>query len=144
MKKYKLGKYKYFDFLVLINSYYFPSIPIGENMRNLTISEFKSFDEKIKNFVTTINNTDDLKEISRLALNLTGYIWLMQPFGDGNTRTLRTFLYFIFSQLNYKLDLTFESNDLPIIPIFYFEDEECIENDITNLIRRLTKKEQSN
>lgn len=140
MGKYTLGKYKYFDFLVLINSYFFPSIPIGENMRRITEDEFNLFDEKIKSFFDAISNTDDLEEISRLALNLTGYFWMIQPFGDGNTRTLRSFLYFIFSRLNYRLDLTFESKGLPIIPIFYTEDEECIETDIKNLMRRLTKK----
>ena len=142
MDKYTLGKYKYFDFLVLINSYFFPSIHIGENMRGLTIDDIEIFDKKLKDFFIAINSTDDLKEISRLSLNLTGYFWLIQPFGDGNTRTMRSFLYFIFSQLNYKLDLNFESNDYPIIPIFYTEDEECVENDINNLIKRLTKKEQ--
>lgn len=141
MDKYQLGKYKYFDLLVLINSYFFPSIPIGENMRGLTEDEFKIFDEKLKSFFDTISNTNNLNDISRLSLNLTGYFWMVQPFGDGNTRTLRSFLYFIFSQLNYKLDLTFEPNDVPIIPIFYDEDEKCVENDINNLIRRLTKKE---
>ena len=55
MDKYQLGKYKYFDLLVLINSYFFPSIPIGENMRGLTEDEFKIFDEKLKSFFDTIS-----------------------------------------------------------------------------------------
>lgn len=141
MDNYTLGKYKYFDFLVLINSYFFPSIHIGENMRGLTNENFEKFDKKLKDFFEAINSTNDLKEIARLSLNLSGYFWVIQPFCDGNTRTMRSFLYFIFSQLNYKLNLDFESNDYPIIPIFYKEDEECIENDIDNLMRRLTKKE---
>lgn len=142
MEKYTLGKYKYFDFLVLINSYYFPSIPLGENMRRITEDEFKVFDEKLKTFFEAISNTHDLNEIVRLSLNLTGYFWLIQIFGDGNTRTLRSFLYFVFSELGYKIDLEVSNGDLPIIPIFYEETEECIENDISNLIRRLIKKEK--
>ena len=50
MDKYTLGKYKYFDFLVLINSYFFPSIHIGENMRGLTIDDIERsifYNEKI-------------------------------------------------------------------------------------------------
>ena len=142
MNNYTLGKYKYFDFLVLINSSFFPSIPIGENMRELSEEDFKFFDKKLQKFFDSINSTNDLNEIARLSLNLTGYFWLIQPFSDGNTRTLRSFLYFIFSKLNYLLNLVFESNDHPIIPIFYTEDEECVEKDINNLIRRLKKKEQ--
>ena len=125
---------------------YLAKIKVSDAVGNSVVVDVKIISKEDASFSSVITGdldyyTNNLNDISRLSLNLTGYFWMVQPFGDGNTRTLRSFLYFIFSQLNYKLDLTFEPNDVPIIPIFYDEDEECVENDINNLIRRLTKKE---
>ena len=142
MAVYKLGIYKHFDFLVLINHYYLKDLELGENVRNFTEQELRQFDQKISIFFDQIAYENNLDKIIELILNLTGYLWLMQPFYDANTRTLNRFIKLYFKQLNYHLEYC--DTNHTFIPLFYEEDEKCIPRDIQKLKLELIKSESKN
>lgn len=138
--EYIVGKYKHFDFLVLINSHYLHMVP-GTNVRIDTQEEYILCNQILEDFFDNLVMANTIEEVIELALNLTGFFWYRQPFFDGNTRTLRKFLELLFKELKYHVDLTYKESDRPIIPIFYGDEESCNTNDINNLKRRLTKLE---
>jgi len=141
--QYIYGKYKYFDLLVLINNHYFPSDNFGENVRDLDEKSLLLYNKLLEDFFNKFKTNISFDEIIESSLNLTGYIWLQQPFFDGNTRTLQRFLKLVFRTLEYNLDLNKENDSSFIIPLFYFEDETCTQYDIDKFKRRLTKVNNS-
>lgn len=135
--KYKLGIFKYFDYLVLINQYFLKKDFPNFNLRITDIEEINYYNEKIKSFFKQLSEETDINKIIETSLNLTGFLWFRQPFFDGNTRTLKRFLQLIFKTLHYEI--YFSKNDI-IIPIFYSENETCSQDDVLKLKRRLTFK----
>lgn len=137
--KYTAGKYKYFDLLVTINNHYFPNNNFGDNVRENDKKYLTLYNKLLEDFFHKLRNFNSLDEIIKLSLNLTGYLWFQQPFFDGNTRTLKSFLKLVFKHLNYDLNVNKIDNDKCVIPLFYYDDEECTQNEINNFKRRLTK-----
>lgn len=141
--QYIQGKYKYFDLLVIINNRYFPNDDFGDNVRDLDENSLLLYNSLIENFFNLLKTNISFEKIIEAALNLTGYIWLKQPFFDGNTRTLQRFLKLVFRELQYNLNYQFQDNFERFLPVFYYEDEKCTQYDIDKLKRRLTKIDNS-
>lgn len=139
MSIYKFGNYKYFDFLVSVNYKICDFHIIGENVRETDINEIAFYNQLLEDFFTKLNENPELDKIIESSLNLTGFLWLRQPFYDGNTRTLRILLKTIFNSIDYNLDLSNEEKEKSVIPLFYNEDETCTPKHITYLKRKLTK-----
>lgn len=137
--KYTAGKYKYFDLLVTINNHYFPNDNFGDNVRENDEKYLALYNNLLEDFFHKLRNFNSLDEFIELSLNITGYLWLQQPFFDGNTRTLKSFLKLTFKNLNYDLNVNIIDDDRHIIPLFYYDDEKCTEIEINNFKRRLTK-----
>lgn len=137
--EYKYGKYTFFDLLVMINTHYFPNDILGKNVRENDESQLQIYNKLLENYFNKLNTNISLDEIIELSLNLTGYLWLHQPFYDGNTRTFHHFLKLVFLQLKYHLNFLENDKTDRIIPLFYDDNQKCIQNDIDNLKRRLTK-----
>lgn len=135
--EYKLGTFKYFDYLVLINQYFFKKNLPNFNLRVTNIKDIIYYNELIKSFFQQLSCENDINRIIEISLNLTGFLWFRQPFFDGNTRTLKRFLKLIFNTLHYEI--YFSKNDI-IIPAFCSDDETCTQQDILKLKRRLISK----
>ena len=134
--KYKLGKYQYFDFLVLLNNHYLNMKRIGDNVREQDEDTLNLYNLLLENFFKNLNSTNSIEEIIELSLNLTGFLWYRQPFYDANTRTLHIFLNLLFKELNYKINA--ETN-VSVLPLFYSDIDRCDKKDIDDFKRCLTR-----
>jgi len=135
--EYKLGKFRYFDYLVVINQHYFKKTLPNFNVRVTDIEDIIYYNEIIKSFFYELSIETDINKIIEISLNLTGFLWFRQPFFDGNTRTLKRFLQLVFNIIHYEV--SFSKKDT-IIPVFYSDNETCTHDDILKLKRRLTFK----
>lgn len=124
MKNYKTGKYLFFDLLVYIHK----TLDIETTGIRSMEKDIYLYDILIKNFFIEINDENNIDVIIEKILNLCGFLWLMQPFYDGNTRTLIIFMNSILKEFNYKINLNYPFGQ--IIPLFYEENERCNHNDI--------------
>ena len=131
---YQEGVYPYLDILVRINQKYFKN----SNIRLNTTEDLITIDFIIREFYQYLFTENNLRNIIASLLNLCGRLWLLQPFYDGNTKTLKDFMTIIFNELGYIIDMN--NSDIPIIPIFYYENEICEEKDIQNILSRLKKR----
>ena len=131
---YQEGVYPYLDILVRINQKYFKN----SNIRLNTTEDLITIDFMIREFYQYLVTENNLRNIIASLLNLCGRSWLLQPFYDGNTKTLKDFMTIIFHELGYIIDMN--NPDIPIIPIFYYENEICEEKDIQNILNRLKKR----
>lgn len=117
---YKKGKYILFDELVRYNNSLFSEV-INYNIRDelvISIIEYK---------LHLLNRTPYLDNV--LLFNIIGSIWCMQPFYDGNTRTILYLVNSCLSRYNIKLDYI-------NIPIFYSPNEVWEEDKIRKFIKK--------
>lgn len=114
------GIYKNFDELVTINNKLFDYV-IDFNIRDEECIEF------IENKLIYLNQQKILNE--EILLNTITSIHCLQPFCDGNSRTLKIYMYEYL--LKYKKKLELQKRSI-IIPIFYTPYDKCTTNDIEN------------
>ncbi len=119
---YKFGTYVNFDKLIIINNKLF-DYTINNNIRDFSIIE--SVEAKL----ASLNKEKKLNE--ELLLNVVASILCMQPFFDGNSRTLKIYMHIYLEQFNKHLE-TKEN----IIPIFFSPDEKCSKKDINEFRKK--------
>ena len=134
MKRYRFGKYPYFDKLVYIHNTTCKDITLAI-IRSSEL-EIKQYNDILKNFFEEVLNNEDLDFILDKLLNLCGYLWMSQPFYDGNTRTIISFMKFILKKINYDID--FNDNSIEI-PLFYEEKDKCNEQQMLKLKKILIR-----
>ena len=137
MGKYIFGKNLYFDYLIEINYLFFNDEIKGSNLRELDDNIIKNIDNKIGCLINTTEFNYDEK--IAFLFNTIGYIWFIQPFLDGNTRTLLVFMKWYLNKLGYDIDYT----DNILFPIFYHEDDSCTTVYIDKIKRRIKKSNSS-
>lgn len=135
MKNYRTGVYLFFDLLVYTHLDACPEMPDTDFVR-LSDEEVYKYDKFIKFFLADIEDLDNIDELIRKILNFAGTLWLVQPFYDGNTRTIVRFITLVLRRFNYKINSDLNSN---IIPIFYDENETCNDKKVEDLKRKLQK-----
>ena len=129
-------KFPYFYTLIYINKYYSKT---NNNVKIKRKEDLTEINNLIYNLYINIINEDDINKIISEILNTTGRILYMQPFYDGNSRTLKRFIKIIFNSLNYKF--FYDKKDF-LIPIL-FEEERCTENEINNFKKKVVLKKRS-
>lgn len=132
MENYTFGKYLYFDYLIKINYQFFNEEEIGFNIREINDETLKNIDDKLE---ILFNNNSFDEKITNLC-NTIGYIWLIQPFKDGNTRTLLIFMKEYLNNMGYSINLNDKEN---IFPTFYYEDEKCSKEYLNKIKKRIKK-----
>ena len=136
--KYNLNQYFFLDILVKINARLM-NTTVDDALRIKDEATWQDIDNRIKEIFSIDNEIVDIDIIIECILNLTGYLKLIQPFYDGNNRTLSCFLKMFFALINYDIDTNINKHST-LIPIFYEEDEQCLDYHINNFKKRLTKK----
>lgn len=138
-------KYKYLAFLTELNCIYFPDDNYGfGNLRLTEPDEFQFVDDILNNFFREIKEENDENIIMKKLLDTVGRIWCFQPFLDGNTRTILTFISMFYKLKGYNITFKRDENGMfinNVIPLFYYLSEECSECDIQKLKRELKKSE---
>ncbi len=121
---YKPNVYPYFDKLVVINNSLFDYV-IDYNIRS---EEFISFIEEKICYLEHLNSLNEEKLLNTIAA-----ILCLQPFYDGNSRTLKLYLKYYLKR--FEKELTDISN--PIIPVFYSIEDKCSKRDIDILKKHI-------
>ena len=109
--------YQYFYKLVKINSIYFKD----NNIRITNKDYLTEIDNLIHNIYLTIEKEKNINIIIRVILNSVGKVLYMQPFHNGNSRTLKQFIKILLNSIDY--DIYYNRKDY-IIPLL-FDNEEC-------------------
>ena len=86
-----------------------------------------------------IDNIESQDELLTSILTTVSIIIFSQPFCDGNSRTAKTFLNILLTNLVYKFSYDFDSF---IIPIFYNEDEKCDVEDLKKFKNKVKLKKR--
>ena len=131
-------KYPYFWILAEINAQFAldPSLknilsntnPL-DNIRPKSYENVPYLNNLFKKFFKILIKSEDNNEKLIALLSVTGVTLYLQPFYEGNSRTLKHFISIILKKLNY--DYTFNHEDF-IIPMLY-EGEEATLNDLKKL-----------
>lgn len=111
--------FPYFGQLVKINNVFF-SNEKNYNIRLYNVEDLMLFDSLLEEFDKVLNNCHDVDTVLLSLLNLVGKLLYLQPFYDGNSRTLKQFIVIVLNKLGY--DLSFNNDDF-IIPMLFDEDE---------------------
>lgn len=111
-------KYPYFYELVIINNSLFDYV-IDYNIRDEQI--LKPIEFKLKK----LNSEQTLNE--ELLLDTLSSILCLQPFCDGNSRTLKIYLKNYLNKFNKSLEINDKN-----IPIYYTPNDNLSQNDIDN------------
>ena len=124
-------KYPHFSKLIEINNSYFK-----DEKYNIRLHEedIKYIEELLANLSKSIETTNFNYILSTL-LTTTGKILYLQPFYDGNSRTLKAYISIILNNLGYNI--SYNNNDF-IIPIL-LEDECCNNEEISKLKKKISK-----
>lgn len=117
-------KYPYFYELVIINNSLFDYV-IDLNIRDEQI--LKPIEFKLKK----LNSEQTLNE--ELLLDTLSSILCLQPFCDGNSRTLKIYLKNYLNKFNKSLDINGK-----VIPIYYTSNDYLSQNDIDNFRKRVS------
>ena len=120
-------KNNYFKYLISI---YFNEMK-NENfkgVRDLSKREIRFINRTLEDFFTNIRNYATLDVLLEQLLNLVGRLWLIQPFVDGNTRTLNRFVDTILASLEYHINI-----DENVIPLFYDLSDTCTKNHVNKI-----------
>ncbi len=117
-------KYPYFYELVIINNSLFDYV-IDLNIRDEQI--LKPIEFKLKK----LNSEQTLNE--ELLLDTLSSILCLQPFCDGNSRTLKIYLKNYLNKFNKSLDINGK-----VIPIYYTSNDNLSQNDIDNFRKRVS------
>lgn len=125
-------KYPHFSKLIEINTSYFKD---KTNNIRLYEEDIEYLEELLNNLWKSIE-TKNINYILSTLLTTTGKILYLQPFYDGNSRTLKTYISIILNNLGYSI--SYNNNDF-IIPML-LENECCNNEEINNLKKKLTKK----
>ena len=118
---YKPGLYPNFDELVKINNQLFSKI----NNYNIRENKDIPFIERKLEILNQLNTLDE-----EILLSIIASILCLQPFYDGNSRTLKIYMKKYLTQFKKELDLA--END-KIIPIFYTPEEKCSSSDLKKI-----------
>ncbi len=127
-------KFPYFYKLICINKLYFK----GDNLRIKNYNDLEEINNLIYILYQSIKDLDDINSLIEVVLNVTGKILYMQPFYDGNSRTLKDFIKSIFKSLKYDIEIN--ENDY-IIPIL-FEEEQCTEEELNFFKKKVFLKKE--
>jgi len=90
---------KYFNELIMINKTIMKKVNIRLPKEDLIF-----IDDLIKKLYILTNKCDNINTIIENLLNVVGAIWYMQPFYDGNTRTLKIFMKSFLKKININID----------------------------------------
>lgn len=118
-----INKYPYFYELVLINNRLFNYVD-NYNIRDEDMIDY------IENKLRILNNEKSLNE--ELLLDTVSVILCMQPFYDGNSRTLKIYLRNYLNRFNKSINI----ND-NFIPVYYSNDDKLSERDLINFKNRI-------
>lgn len=118
-----LNNYPYFNKLSTINKI------IINTPYNIRSYEYIPL---MENLLSSLNNKElDIENM----LKVTAIILFLQPFYDGNTRTLKLYMHKYL--LKFGLNISWDNN---VIPIFFDIDEEVSKKDLINFKKRLNIK----
>ena len=136
MKK-QYDKYTYFSKLIHINSIYFKE----DNVRTTNPEIIREIDDLIHGIYISIEKEKDINMIIKVILDSIGKVLYIQPFYNGNSRTLKQFIKILLNSIDY--DIHYNRKDY-LIPLL-FEDEECTSEEVQlfKIKTRLRKKKNS-
>lgn len=134
MDEYVFGKYIYLDYLVMINKL--------TNEKYYLECPLRYSDDKMLNYLNSILQNlmeeetykGNLSELAVEFLNALGILWCLQPFYDGNTRTILMFAKTFLLIIGYNIDIKEVK-----IPIFYNEKEKATPNEVNNFLKLVKK-----
>ncbi len=132
------NKYPYFSNLIGINHKFIPSSK-NFNIREFSEDRLQLYEDILTDLFFKIDTIESQDELLTSILTTVSIIIFSQPFCDGNSRTAKTFLNILLTNLGYKFSYDFDSF---IIPIFYNEDEKCDVEDLKKFKNKVKLKKR--
>lgn len=132
------NKYPYFSNLIEINHKFIPSSK-NFNIREFSEDRLQLYEDILTDLFFKIDTIESQDELLTSILTTVSIIIFSQPFCDGNSRTAKTFLNILLTNLGYKFSYDFDSF---IIPIFYNEDEKCDVEDLKKFKNKVKLKKR--
>lgn len=132
------NKYPYFATLTEINNIFIPN-STNFNIREFSEDRLQLYEDILTDLFFKIDTIESQDELLTSILTTVSIIIFSQPFCDGNSRTAKTFLNILLTNLGYKFSYDFDSF---IIPIFYNEDEKCDVEDLKKFKNKVKLKKR--
>lgn len=134
MDEYVFGKYIYLDYLVMINRLTNEKYYLECPLRYSDDKMLTYLNSILQNLMEEETYKGNLRVLVEEFLNTLGILWCLQPFYDGNTRTILMFAKTFLLIIGYNIDIKEVK-----IPIFYNEKEKATPNEVNNFLKLMKK-----